>query len=698
MENLPVCNFEIYAWSRPPPHVPRPIGIAFPTKLLVHRLYGTMENYSALYSRNWAAFSPRGKVQEHSLVEILEVWSDISGKQREMTISNLPASLRSFFPSSFSSTSKMYLLKIILGAIFTLPTGTLSLIQNSTYTNPILPGWHSDPSCIFVADEHNSFFCATSSFLTFPGMPIYTSKDLVHWRLASHVFSRESQVPQIGNTTVQNGGLWATTIEYHEGKFYAIVSYTPEVPFVVTGYVFTTSDPYNSAWSDPLVFPLIDIDPNLYWDDDGTTYMQFSGIHQQTIDLETGVLGPASIIWTGFTMYIPEGPRMFKKDGYYYLMIAEGGTELGHHEAIARSTAIWGPYEGYSGNPILTATNTTQYFQTVGHAALFQDPTGNWWGTALGTRSGPAWTNYPMGRETVLFPVTWNDGDWPVLQPVRGQMDGWPLPPQTRAVEGIGPFVEDPDIVDFPPGTTIPAHFLHWRFPPKDAFTVSPEGHPNTLQLRPSKSNLTSSEPMATTERLSLIMRVQTDTLFSFSVDVVLFKPKLQEEEVGVTAFLTQTQHLDLGIVLLPSSNDSLTGNATLAPHLRFRVTNVPALAGNFNGTVSTVIKLVPEDWLNAPIRLQIDAANETHYSLSAASSKENLQSEQMGIAPATILSGGDGEFTGTLVGVYATSNGGSGTTESYVSRWRYQGEGQGINYGTFVPYSPFVESGSVPA
>ncbi|RDW59426.1 hypothetical protein BP6252_12513 [Coleophoma cylindrospora] len=585
----------------------------------------------------------------------------------------------------------MYFLQAFSGIAVILSVVVLATNQNSTYTNPILPGWHSDPSCIFVAAEHNSFFCATSSFLTFPGMPIYNSKDLLNWRLASHVFSRPSQVPQIANTTVQNGGLWATTLRYHDGLFYAIVSYTPQSPFVVTGFIFTTTDPYDdSAWSDPLVFPLIDIDPNLFWDDDGTTYLQFSGIHQQTIDLKTAALGPATIIWTGFTEFIPEGPRMYKKDGYYYLMIAEGGTELGHHEAIARSKNISGPYEGYSGNPILTNTNTSEYFQTVGHAELFQDASGNWWGSALATRSGPAFENYPMGRETVLFPVTWNEGEWPVLQPVRGQMSGWSLPPQTRAISGSGPFVEDPDIIDFSPGSTIPPHFLYWRFPPKDAFAVSTDGHPNTLRLRPSKSNLTSSAPLTTTPELSLIMRVQTDTLFSFSIDVVEFKPKLQEEEVGVTAFLTQTQHLDLGIVLLPTSDLDPDGQAKLALHLRFRVTNVPDLTGNFNGTVPTVIKALPEKWLNAPIRLHVDAFNETHYALSAASSNEPWELKPMGVAPATILSGGDGRFTGTLVGVYATSNGGSGLTESYVGRWRYQGKGQDINYGKFVPYSPF--------
>jgi beta-xylosidase len=540
-----------------------------------------------------------------------------------------------------------------LGVIALLPAAAQVIALNSTYTNPMLPGWHSDPSCIFVAEKDNSFFCTTSSFLTFPGMPIYTSKDLVNWRLASHVFNRASQVPHIGNTTIQNAGLWAATIRYHDGKFYAIVSYTPQSPFIVTGFIFTATDPFDdSAWSDPLVIPLIDIDANLFWDDDGTTYLQCSGIHQQTIDLNTGSLGPAAIIWNGFTKFIPEAPRMYKRDGYYYLMIAEGGTELGHHEAIARSKSIWGPYEGYSGNPILTNTNTTEYFQTVGHAELFHDASGNWWGSALATRSGPAWNNYPMGRETVLFPVTWEEGAWPVLQPVRGEMSGWPLPPPTRAVPGSGPFIEDPDFIDFPPDSVIPAHFVYWRFPPEDAFAVSPLGHHNTLRLRPSKSNLTSTDPMNTTPELSLIMRVQTDTLFSFSVDVVTFNPTVQEEEVGVTAFLTQTQHLDLGIVLLPTSDQGSKDGAKLSPHLRFRVTNVPNLPSDFQGNITTFIKALPDDWLNAPIRLHIDAANETHYILSAASSREPWNKEVMGIAPATILSGGDGRFSGKNSGL----------------------------------------------
>ncbi|ELR07414.1 hypothetical protein GMDG_02549 [Pseudogymnoascus destructans 20631-21] len=191
----------------------------------------------------------------------------------------------------------MFFLKAISSALLILPTLASTMAKNSSYTNPILPGWHSDPSCIYVAEDHNAFFCATSSFLSFPGMPIYTSKDLVNWRLASHVVSRPSQVPQIGLTVSQNGGLWARPGRSQD--------------------LFTTTNPYDSSsWGAPLVFPLLDIDPSIFWDDDGTTYLHFSGIHQQTIDLTTGALGPPSIIRKGFTEFIPDGPQVYKKDGY----------------------------------------------------------------------------------------------------------------------------------------------------------------------------------------------------------------------------------------------------------------------------------------------------------------------------------------------------------------------------------------------
>ncbi|GAM33834.1 hypothetical protein TCE0_013r01023 [Talaromyces pinophilus] len=556
--------------------------------------------------------------------------------------------------------------------------------QNSTYTNPILPGWHSDPSCVFVAEENNTFFCTTSSFLTFPGIPIYASQDLVHWKLVSNVFTHPEQVPEIANSTsqTQQDGLWAATIRYRNGKFYLVTSYASTYPSfkVVSGFLFTSTNIYSDdSWTDPIRFAIRDIDPDLFWDDDGTAYISRAGIVQQTIDLETGVLGPETKIWAGTGGATPEGPHIYKKDGWHYLMISEGGTELNHRVTIARSKNVAGPYEGYSGNPILTNSNTTEYFQTVGHADLFQDSDGNWWGIALATRSGPAWRVYPMGRETVLFAVTWGEGEWPVLEPVQGQMTGWKLPQRSKGkgIPGNGAYVDAPDHITFGPGTSIPRHFLYWR-PPKGSFTVSPPESPCSLRLLPSSQNLTGTGVPGVDVNetaITLITRRQTHTYFTFSVDIT-YAPIEEGEEAGVTIFLTQDQHIDLGIVLLLSEGK-------LAPHVRFQTTllndlNTPATQ---NVTVpDTIVKILPSSSSKEiRARLQIQAKDDTHYILSATL-PQFKQFEFSQNAEAVLVSGGTGRFTGTLLGAYATSNGGSGSTPAYITQWQYDGHGQKIS------------------
>lgn len=156
---------------------------------------------------------------------------------------------------------------------------------------------------------------------------------------------------------------------------------------------------------------------------------------------------------------------MYRKDDYYYIVLAEGGTSFDHMVTIARSKELLGPYEAYENNPIQTNANTTQYFQSVGHADFFQDFSGNWWGIALSIRQGPPGNtdSYPMGRETVLYPVTWPENGWPQAEPVRGNMRG-PLPAQSRDVPGNGPWVEDGDDYGFE-GASLPLHFMHFRFP-----------------------------------------------------------------------------------------------------------------------------------------------------------------------------------------------------------------------------------------
>jgi hypothetical protein len=321
-------------------------------------------------------------------------------------------------------------------------------------------------------------------------------------------------------------------------------------------------------------------------------------------------------------------------------MIAEGGTATDHAVTIARARNISGPYEAHPNNPILTNRGTNEYFQTVGHADLFQDQSGQWWGAALATRCGPEYSIYPMGRESVLFPVTWEKGEWPILQPVRGRMEGWQLPKPNKKIKGMGAFVNEPDKIDFAPGTSLPPHFVHWRFPNPEDFVVSPRERPHTLRLTPSKGNLTASPPeIPFTDPMTLVMRRQTDSLFTFQADIS-FDPQHEEQESGVTLFLTQLQHADLAVVLLPSPNGKL------APHIRFRVMVQPETYG---GPIpDTVVKPIPPHWRGSPIRFQIQAANLTHFTFSASSAGDKRSKpEVIGVAPGQIFSGSPGQFTG---------------------------------------------------
>ncbi|KAF4966704.1 hypothetical protein FSARC_5648 [Fusarium sarcochroum] len=547
---------------------------------------------------------------------------------------------------------------------------------NPTYTNPVLPGWHSDPSCI----HHDGiFFCVTSTFISFPGLPVYASRDLINWRLISHAWNRESQLPGISwKTKGQQEGMYAATIRYHKGTYYIVGEYLGVDDNI--GVIFKTTNMFDEAsWSDPVLFSPTHIDPDLFWDDDGKVYAATHGVTLQEIDLKTGKLGSEVNIWNGTGGVWPEGPHIYKRDGYYYLMIAEGGTGSDHSITIARARKITGPYESYENNPILTNRGTSEYFQTVGHGDLFQDSKGNWWGLCLATRSGSGVS--PMGREAVLFNATWEKGEWPVLQPVRGRMPGELLPKPNRNVPGNGPFNSDPDDYDFRKTRKMPAHLVHHRVPKEGTFTFSQKG----LQIIPSRNNITG-KPLSKDEielsgqrGLAFVGRRQTHTLFDFSIDID-FNPDLDEQEAGITVFRTQLDHIDLGVVRLPPKKGAQK-HSRLA--FRFRATgakNVPA----------TRVVPVPKDWEKHTIRLQIKTANQTQYSLEAVNVH---QSRRLKIATvsASLVSGGSGEFVGSLLGAYATCNGqGSGQEcpkggNVYVRRWKYEGIAQEIDRGVFV-------------
>jgi beta-xylosidase len=218
-------------------------------------------------------------------------------------------------------------------------------------------------------------------------------------------------------------------------------------------FIVSTPDIWSNKWSDPVCFDFDGIDPSIFFDDDGKSYMQGSAspgpmtkIHLFEIDLQTGKkLSAEKKIWDGTGEIYPEGPHMFKKDSWYYIMISEGGTHENHMITVARSRDIWGPYEPYSQNPILTARGTDEYIRHTGHSDMFQDQSGQWWGVCLGVRKDG--DRYVMGRETFLTTGEWAEGEWPKMSQVKMNPD---LSNGTKLVreDGQAPLTAEP-MVDY---------------------------------------------------------------------------------------------------------------------------------------------------------------------------------------------------------------------------------------------------------
>ncbi|KAL2126767.1 hypothetical protein VTI74DRAFT_277 [Chaetomium olivicolor] len=297
------------------------------------------------------------------------------------------------------------------------------------YENSILHGFYPDP-CVLRVDD--TFYLINSSFQFFPGLPIHKSKDLINWELVGNAINRRSQLSlQHATTKVNNlerreifaGGIYAPTMRFYNGIFYIVctnltgsTSMAPEIDFEPnTHFLITCSDLADSAaYSDPMPFDFYGIDPDLFFDDDGKVYMTGSCIHgyrkkaqmvirQAKIDLTTGKLvTEARDVWAGTGGNCPEGPHILKKDGWYYLMIAEGGTHRRHMVTMARSRAATGPFEGYEKNPLITGAPNSP-ISCVGHADLVQDTAGNWWAFMLARRElGGRGDSYPLGRETYM--------------------------------------------------------------------------------------------------------------------------------------------------------------------------------------------------------------------------------------------------------------------------------------------------------
>ncbi len=296
--------------------------------------------------------------------------------------------------------------------LIVLALSCMALVSSAQgYKNPIIPGFNPDPSVCRVGDD---YYLVTSSFHYFPGVPLYHSKDLVNWEQIGHVLTRESQLPL--KDAHSWGGIYAPVIRYHNGTFYMITTNTSG-----KGNFIVTTEDIRGEWSDPLWIDMPGIDPDLFWDEDGTCYYTGSGndgIVQCRINPDTGEqLSEPKMISYGTGGRYPEAPHIIKKDGMYWLLMSEGGTEFGHKVTIFRSRNVDGPYEPAPHNPILTHfKQSTQGnpIQGTGHADMVQAHDGSWWMVFLGFRIQGG-QHHLMGRETFLAPVSWEKNSWPIV-------------------------------------------------------------------------------------------------------------------------------------------------------------------------------------------------------------------------------------------------------------------------------------------
>ncbi len=485
------------------------------------------------------------------------------------------------------------------------------------YDNPVLPGFHPDPSLCRVGHD---YFLVTSSFEYFPGVPIFHSRDLVHWRKLGHCLTRESQLrlPCKGNWE----GIYAPTLRYHDGTFYMV---TTNVGGGGNFYV-TAHDPAG-PWSEPIWVDDEWFDPSLFFDDDGKVYYTrrpaAKGIVQAEIDVATGkLLGPLRNIMQerGFVSDDIEGPHLYKIGGRYYLMAAEGGTRFGHMESIGRSTSPWGPFEHCPHNPILThKQHTDTSIRGTGHAELIEAHDGSWWLFFLGTRHRVYETWSHLGRETFLAPVTWTPDGWPLVnhgRPVREQMD------VERALPAA-PWPAAPSRDDFD-AAELGWEWAFLRNPAPDALALGER--PGHLRLRGNRYGL--GEPM----NAAFVCRRQQHFRCRASARLD-FSPVAQGDEAGLAVYVHHEHYYAISV------QKSAAGRHVV---LQRRVGGLVADAAP--------VEVVPGELVLSIV------ADEHEYRFAVESAGRTIE---LGRAPAKLLATElCSSFSGAMLGMFASGRG----------------------------------------
>lgn len=403
-------------------------------------------------------------------------------------------------------------------------------------SNPILSGFYPDPSiCVVGAD----FYLVHSTFAYFPGVPIFHSRDLAHWEQIGNVLERQSQLPLAG--CGHSEGIFAPVIRFHHGTFYMISTNVS----AGGNFIVTAIDPAG-PWSEPYFLgeAAPGIDPSLFFDGDGKCYyvgtrpspegVRWNGdweIWAQELDLtDMKLTGESHKLWNGALHQAiwPEGPHLYKKDGYYYLIIAEGGTGSNHAITAARSREVFGSYENNPNNPILTHRHLGKDYPVVyvGHGDMVEDKDSNWYMVMLASRPCQGYSN--MGRETFLAKVGWEKG-WPVVNPGIGILEV----KLTLPFDPFEPVPENP-VYSFYSKKLAPS-FLMLRNPAADMYSINRDKGILSLKLQPETLREAASPSYVALRQRS--QDYQAGTLLYFS-------PAMEGESAGIAVVQSNTHHI----------------------------------------------------------------------------------------------------------------------------------------------------------
>lgn len=516
-------------------------------------------------------------------------------------------------------------------------------LKEDEFYSPILQGCYPDPS---ITRKGNDYYLVNSSFSMFPGVPIFHSNDLVNWKQMGHVLDRPSQLKV--ETAGVSEGIYAPDIKYNKynDTFYMI---TTQIASGIGNMVVKTKDP-KKGWSEVQKLNFDGIDPSIFFDDDGKAYIvhndappkgteQYSGhrvikIWEYDLQKDQVIAGSDKIIVNGGVditqkpIWI-EGPHLYKKNGKYYLMCAEGGTGGNHSEVIFMSDSPEGPFIPAGNNPILTQ----RYFPKdrkdkvdwAGHADLVETPDGKYYGVFLAVRPNEK-SRVNTGRETFILPVDWS-GTYPVFQ--NGLI---PMKPRLKMPDGVKNLTQQNGY--FPNGnftftdnlknSSLDDRWIAVRAPKENFISLTKNG----VKINPFSTNIKAKAPV------SALFHRQQHASFETTVSLD-FKPKSEKDLAGITCYQNEKFNYVFGITKKDKD---------------FYIVLERTEKGNSTLISSEKISLLKN------IQLQVVANGDDYqfnYSLDGKNFS-NLGGHVSGDILSTDVAGG---FTGSLIGLYATSS-----------------------------------------